>query len=177
MENIKKKKIEKLVGTSKRNKCCRRKNEMKPQKQRAKTNNNTVVNISNAPLSKDKHDLLSRGLSFCPRPSQIDDFQLREDIQQFFRRLRLKEFFMTGRGRMMKLTPLKNDRNGRPPAIEIQPWKHTSRPWGTTSNNHWTKAGDIAHMTILPVRKGRLCFRWGLGPTLWSNGRTKVLLR
>ena len=85
-ENIKKKKIEKLVGTRIR-KCCRRKNRTKQPKQLIKTNHNTVVNISNFSLSEAERDLLSRGLSFCLRPSQIDQFQLKEDIQQFFRRL------------------------------------------------------------------------------------------
>ena len=41
----------------------------------------------------DEKDLLSRGLSFCPKPSQIDHFQLEEDIRQYFRRTRLKICF------------------------------------------------------------------------------------
>ena len=36
---------------------------------------------------------MSRGLSFCPRPSRIDKFQLKEDIKNFTRRLSLREFF------------------------------------------------------------------------------------
>ena len=111
------------------NAAIERINEAK--KQRAKTSN-MVINISNVSLSKDKHDLPSRALSLCPKPSQINHFQLREDIQQFFRRLGLKEFLMAGRERIMKLTPSKNNQNGRPPAIEIQPWRHTSRLSGTT---------------------------------------------
>ena len=81
MENIKKKKIEKLVGTRKRNKYCHRMYQMKLQKQQAKTKSNTILNISNVPLSKDEHDLLSKGLSFWPRLSQINYFQLKKDIQ------------------------------------------------------------------------------------------------
>ena len=56
-------------------------------------NQNTVVNISNVPLSQSEVKLLSRGLSFCPKPSNIDQFQLKDDVKQFFRRLRLREFF------------------------------------------------------------------------------------
>ena len=56
-------------------------------------NKKTVVNISNVPLSDDETSLLSRGLSFCPKPLRIALFQLEEDIKQFSRRLRLREIF------------------------------------------------------------------------------------
>ena len=51
----------------------------------------TVVNtrISDVPLSSAEEDLLSRGLSFCPKPSAVDRFQLEEDLHHFLRRLRL----------------------------------------------------------------------------------------
>ena len=52
-----------------------------------------VINLSNVNLSEDKRRLLSRGLTFCPRPSRIDKFQLKQDIRNFTRRLRLREFF------------------------------------------------------------------------------------
>ena len=52
-----------------------------------------MVNISNVPLSSTEIQLLSRGLSFCPKPFNIDQFQLKEDVKHFFRRLRLREFF------------------------------------------------------------------------------------
>ena len=38
--------------------------------------------------------LLSKGLSFCPTPTQLDENQLLDDLESFFRRLRLKEFFL-----------------------------------------------------------------------------------
>ena len=41
------------------------------------------MNISNVPLSGAEKDLISRGLSFHLKPSQIDRFQLKEDIQHF----------------------------------------------------------------------------------------------
>ena len=55
----------------------------------------TVVNILNVPLSQSeiKLHVLSRGLSFCPKPSQIDQFQLKDDVKHFFRRVRPREFF------------------------------------------------------------------------------------
>ena len=57
------------------------------------SNVNSVVNVSNVTLSEGEMSLLSRGLSFCPKPSRIDQFQLRDDIKRFSRRLRLREFF------------------------------------------------------------------------------------
>ena len=52
-----------------------------------------VSNVSNVALSKDEETLLSRGLSFCPRPLKIERFLLIADIKQFPRRLRFKQFF------------------------------------------------------------------------------------
>ena len=46
-------------------------------------NSEMVVNISNVTLFSKEQDLLVRGLSFCPRPSQINHFQFEQNIQQF----------------------------------------------------------------------------------------------
>ena len=53
-------------------------------------NYQTVVNI---PLLDNEMRLLSRGISFCPKPSRIDKFQLKDDFRQLLRRLRLWEYF------------------------------------------------------------------------------------
>lgn len=37
--------------------------------------------------------LLSKGLSFCPTPPRLQSVQLENDIECFFRRLRLREYF------------------------------------------------------------------------------------
>ena len=52
-----------------------------------------MVNISNARLSRDEISLLSKGLTFCPTPSRVDNFQVKQDFDEFYRRLRLKEYF------------------------------------------------------------------------------------
>ena len=38
--------------------------------------------------------LLSKGLLFCLTPTQLDEDQLLDDLESFFRRLRLREFFL-----------------------------------------------------------------------------------
>ena len=73
------------------------------------------MNILNIPLSSDEKDLLSRGLSFCPKPSKIDRFQLKEDIQQFFRRLRLKELFHESEGDNDEIPRFRKKSNWTPP--------------------------------------------------------------
>ena len=65
----------------------------KKQKKPRIVKRDRLINLSNAPLSEGEITLLSRGLSFCPRPSKIDGFQLKEDINQFSKRLRLRECF------------------------------------------------------------------------------------
>ena len=54
----------------------------------------TVVNISGVTLSDADTTLLSKGLSFCPIPRHIDINQIVDDVETFFRRLRMKEFFI-----------------------------------------------------------------------------------
>ena len=85
----KKNKLLKLLGNRKK-RTRRRKTKRTSNNDDAKS---TVINISNVALSKDEETLLSRGLSFCPRPSKIERFRLIDDIKQFSRRLRLREYF------------------------------------------------------------------------------------
>ena len=54
----------------------------------------TVVNLSGNALSEAEINLLSKGLSFCPTPRHIEKEQILDDLEKFFRRLRLKEFFL-----------------------------------------------------------------------------------
>ena len=87
----------------------------------------TVVNISDVQLSPTEVTLLSKGLTFCPTPPKLDTFQLQNDLDNFHRRLRLKEFFYDSedsdeeayqptpfRQKKRKWTPPKN----REPALE-----------------------------------------------------------
>ena len=54
---------------------------------------NVVVNLSSKPLNSAESSLLSRGLNFCPNPPKINVRELDEDLDQFARRLRIKEYF------------------------------------------------------------------------------------
>ena len=55
---------------------------------------NTVVNLSSSPLSPAETSLLSKGLKFCPTPPTVDTIALSHDLSSFYRRIRLKEFFL-----------------------------------------------------------------------------------
>ena len=52
-----------------------------------------VINLSRRSLSEAELCVLSRGLSFCPVPFTIDKLKLYRDLEAFFRRLRLSEFY------------------------------------------------------------------------------------
>ena len=52
-----------------------------------------VVNLSNRVLTSDEVQLLSRGLNFCPTPKNIDRFQLKKDLNEFGRHIKLKYYF------------------------------------------------------------------------------------
>ena len=87
----------------------------------------SVVNLSSVPLSTDEKSLLSRGLSFCPTPPLVNTFQLQCDLKTFYRRLRLREYFLneeeaTDRDRQHNPFRLRNRRwnppKNREPALE-----------------------------------------------------------
>ena len=52
----------------------------------------TVINLSNAQLPEAEIKLLSCGLTFVPTPQHINWSEIQADIDDFARRLRLKEF-------------------------------------------------------------------------------------
>lgn len=51
------------------------------------------MNLSNKTLNDHEYRLLGKGLKFCPKPKHHDEIQLKQDMYEFTRRLRLKEFF------------------------------------------------------------------------------------
>ena len=57
-------------------------------------NNHKAVNLSKYQPSQAEISVLSKGLNFCPT-NKLDQIQLCGDLETFFRRLRLKEFFHT----------------------------------------------------------------------------------
>ena len=52
-----------------------------------------MVNLSDIELTEAEHHLLSKGLKFAPKPPRINIFQLKQDLEDFDRRLRLRKFF------------------------------------------------------------------------------------
>ena len=52
-----------------------------------------VINLSQRELTLNELDVLSKGLSFCPVPYELDKLKLKLDLDAYFRRLRLSEFF------------------------------------------------------------------------------------
>ena len=52
-----------------------------------------VINLSDFQLEQRHKRLLSKGLKFCPRPSEPDPGQMRSDLDSLHKRLRLSHFF------------------------------------------------------------------------------------
>ena len=52
-----------------------------------------VLNLSKRVLSKSEISMLSKGLNFCTTPKELDKSQLKRDLEDFGRRLRLKWAF------------------------------------------------------------------------------------
>ena len=53
----------------------------------------SVINLSDYTLSRDELSLLERGLNFCPTPGEPHAGDLRRDLDNFHRRLKIKTFF------------------------------------------------------------------------------------
>ncbi|CAC5416732.1 unnamed protein product [Mytilus coruscus] len=60
-----------------------RRRKFKRQKQKTES---IVVNLSSKELTRAEESLLSKGLNVCPTPSNVNSFQLDEDLDQFARR-------------------------------------------------------------------------------------------
>ena len=60
--------------------------------------------------------LLSRGLTFCPTPRHIDWAQIKADINDFSRRLRIKEFFYDNNNCDLEPNPFRLKSTWCPPA-------------------------------------------------------------
>lgn len=61
---------------------------------RIDTGTNIVVNLSKRVLTDAEVSLLSKGLKFCPTPERIDVYNVRKDIKEYIRRIRLRKFFL-----------------------------------------------------------------------------------
>ena len=78
-----------------RKRRCRRRRKPKQKLDPLRTRPvDTVVNLSNVTLSEDETRVLSRGISFCPTPSNFDTTAVLDDLESYFRRVRLHEFFL-----------------------------------------------------------------------------------
>ena len=88
-----KNKLERLVKKSDQKRQHRRNIDRPSQTHQSLQHENTVVNLSQKELSTSEVSLLSRGLSFCPRPPPVNRFELRQDFLDFTRRFRLREYF------------------------------------------------------------------------------------
>ena len=90
----KRRKLTKLIQSKpSKNKHHHQKKRNADEEHNVDVNTSTVINVSNVPLSDSELSILSKSLSFSPKPSHVDKFQPKEDINQFTRTVRLKEFF------------------------------------------------------------------------------------
>ena len=81
-----------------------------------------VFNLSHRKFSKAKVSLLSKGLKFCPTPNTIDKSILKQDLEKFGRKLRLKWHYHND-NRIFDRNPFKPKSKFNPPksdaAIEL----------------------------------------------------------
>ncbi|CAN7978991.1 unnamed protein product [Ixodes persulcatus] len=76
-----------------------------------------VVNLSDIALTPDEQALLSRGLQFCPTTGQFSELSLLQDLDNFARNLRLREYFQ-----------------GRPKNVQDPLLVNTDKSWTPNAN-------------------------------------------
>ena len=92
----KNRKLKAIMPTSqkrKRRRRFRRQKQSKSTTEEAPVDTSIVVNLSGVTLSSGEISLLSKGLTFCPLPRRVNQGEVLDDLESYFRRLRLKEFF------------------------------------------------------------------------------------
>lgn len=72
-----------------------------------------VVNVSSRQLSPAELKLLSKGLNFSPSSGNINEFELYQDLDNFARNLRLREYFHDQPTGSKKLFPGLSDKRER----------------------------------------------------------------
>lgn len=66
---------------------------MENERRSGKFVSNNVINLSGRVLTDNEISVLSKGLKFSPTPKELDRSQLKQDLEAFGRRLRLKWHF------------------------------------------------------------------------------------
>ena len=66
----------------------------------------SVINLSDYSLNCDELSLLERGLNFCPTPGEPHMGDLRRDLDNFHRRLKIKAFFDPANARLNPAAPV-----------------------------------------------------------------------
>lgn len=74
-----------------------------------------IVNLSNHCLSDDEKSVLSRGLNFCPASGGYNEFQFLQDLDNFARNMRLREFFYNMPTSSNSTAPLFSNKRWTPP--------------------------------------------------------------
>ena len=106
----------------------------------------TVINLSTDHLSKDEVNLLSRGLSFCPTARRPNEEKVLDDLEGYFRRLRLKEFFLDNE----EQTDVEEQPHFRPPSTWTPPKGGDSER--TYSNNQKLINLNDVSITLRPMK-------------------------
>ncbi|PIK51564.1 hypothetical protein BSL78_11526 [Apostichopus japonicus] len=105
------------------------------------TTKSAVVTID-CQLSAGETNLLSKGLNFCPKPRQVNAQKLSLDLNLFYRRLRLREFFADENGnnttqQTNDLIPILSQKaRGIHPRPIVRLLNHLFRPLKRMLNTH-----------------------------------------
>ena len=111
-----------------------------------------IFNLSDRKLSKAEVSLLSKGLKFCPTPNTIDKSILKEDLEKFGRKLRLKWHYRND-NRIFDPDPFKLKSNFNPPKSDAAIELYFSR-----LEDKLLDLGPIKHRyNNLTGRKEKLC--------------------
>ena len=56
--------------------------------------NSTIINLHSSTLFEAEEKLLSKGLNFCPTPTEVNQVDVSQNLTEYYRRLRLRKFYL-----------------------------------------------------------------------------------
>ena len=105
-----------------------------------------MINLSKHPFSKDTYKLLNKNLSFIPNPGIYSKSKLNDELQNFYRFIKLKAYFKDTE------STIKKDEN----TIFIP---EKQKPWSSSQNHHPIETfidlvqQDINHAKMLNTKR------------------------
>ena len=106
-----------------------------------------IVNLYNYELSEAETSLLSKGLKFCPNPTQIDTLQMKKDSDDLKRRMSLMLYY-SDESHAKKSTQANDNNETNESATDHNQPAHETKKYVIKSKNMWIPDVKSSHLDV-----------------------------